>query len=111
MCIRDRYSTDKRDQNAAKQKVGDNHSIGEANESTHKSHTAQLTLSHHVAGLADACTAKKTDSSSALVKAGGRACLRRDGWRSRGASSPQKMAHESPGERIERVPAHENPGM
>ena len=56
-------------QNAAKQKVGDNHSIGEANESTHKSHTAQLTLLHHVAGLADACIAKKTDSSPALVKA------------------------------------------
>ena len=45
------------------------HSIGEANKSTGKSHTAQLTLLHHVAGLADACTAQKTDSSPAQVKA------------------------------------------
>ena len=41
------------------------HSIGEADESTRNSHT----LSHHVAGLTDACTAKETDSSPAQVKA------------------------------------------
>ena len=57
-------ATYKRDQNETKQTEETTilrHSIGEANESTHKSHTAQLTLLHHVAGLADACIPKKTD--------------------------------------------------
>lgn len=49
----------KRGQNAAERRAQDNettvlrHSTCQANETPLKSHTAQLTLSHHAAGLAD----------------------------------------------------------
>ena len=104
----------KRDQNAANKTWETNtirHSIGEANERTRKSHTTQLTLLHHVAGLADECTAQKQTRRPLKSRPRARACFRRNGCRSKGLSSPQKLAHESPGVRKESVPAHENPGV
>lgn len=95
------------------------HPTGQANEGTRISHTVQLTVLQHVAGLTAACTAREMGSSD-HAKAGVGCvgvCCRRDGCRSMGRpgswviSAPQKLAHGRPGVRAEWAPAHDSPGM